>query len=55
MILSSLQRITSILNVESIDAAPVMTTGPVEAPVETITELLSVDNTVVEDQVMEEK
>ena len=55
MILSSLQRITSILNVESIDAAPVMTTGPVEAPVETITELLSVDNTGVEDQVIEEK
>jgi DNA-binding MarR family transcriptional regulator len=51
MILSSLQRITSILNVESIDAAPVMTTGPVEAPVETITELLSIDNTGVEDQV----
>lgn len=41
MILSSLQRITSILDVESIDAAPVLTTGPVEAPVEMITELLS--------------
>ena len=55
MILSSLQRITSILNVESIDAAPVMTTGPVEAPVETITELLSVDDKYAEDQVMDEK
>ncbi len=55
MILSSLQRITFILNVESIDAAPVMTTGPVEAPVETITELLSVDNKDAEDQVIEEK
>ena len=44
MILSSLQRITSILDVESIEAAPVLTTGPVEAPVETITELLSADN-----------
>lgn len=44
MILSSLQRITSILDVESIDAAPVLTTGPVEAPVEKITELLSADN-----------
>jgi len=43
MILSSLQRITSILDVESIEAAPIMTTGPVEAPVETITELLSTD------------
>ncbi len=41
MILSSLQRITSILHVESIDAAPVLTTGPVEAPAEMITELLS--------------
>ena len=55
MILSSLQRITSILNVESIDAAPVMTTGPVEAPVETITELLSVDNNDAVNQVVEEK
>jgi DNA-binding MarR family transcriptional regulator len=55
MILSSLQRITSILNVESIDAAPVMTTGPVEAPVETITELLSVENKDAEDQVRQEK
>ena len=55
MILSSLQRITSILNVESIDAAPVMTTGPVEAPVETITELLSLDNNDVEDYVGKDK
>ncbi len=55
MILSSLQRITSILNVESIDAAPVMTTGPVEAPVETITELLSLDIEDAEDQVVEKK
>lgn len=44
MILSSLQRITSILDVESIEAAPVLTTGPVEAPVEKITDLLSVDD-----------
>jgi DNA-binding MarR family transcriptional regulator len=55
MILSALQRITSILHVESIDAAPVMTTGPVEAPVETITELLSVDNEDAENQVIEKK
>ena len=55
MILSSLQRITSILNVESIDAAPVMTTGPVEAPVETITELLSVDNKDAVEQVGEKR
>ena len=40
MILSSLQRITSILSVESIDVAPVLTTGPVEAPAESITEFL---------------
>jgi DNA-binding MarR family transcriptional regulator len=51
MILSSLQRITSMLDVESIDAAPVLTTGPVEAPVETITELLAVDNKNTEGQV----
>ena len=55
MILSSLQRITSILNVETIDAAPVMTTGPVEAPVETITELLFVDNKDADDLLGEEK
>jgi len=55
LILSSLQRITSILNVESIDAAPVMTTGPVEAPVETITELLSVDSQDADNQVRREK
>jgi hypothetical protein len=55
MILSALQRITSILQVESIDAAPVMTTGPVEAPVETITELLSVDNKDAEGRVGEAK
>ncbi len=53
MILSSLQRVTSILNVESIDAAPVMTTGPVEAPAEMITELLSVDDSNAEDKVRE--
>ncbi len=41
MILSSLQRITSILDVESIEAAPVLTTGPIEAPAEKITELLT--------------
>ncbi len=51
MILSSLQRITSILDVESIDAAPVLTTGPVEAPVEKITELFSAADKNVEDQV----
>ena len=55
MILSSLQRITAILNVESIDAAPVMTTGPVEAPVETISELLSLDTKDVEDYVRKDK
>jgi len=55
MILSSLQRITSILDVESIEAAPVLTTGPIEAPVETINELLSADNKNKEDQVREEK
>lgn len=38
MILSSLQRITSILDVETMEAAPILTTGPVEAPVEKITE-----------------
>ncbi len=43
MILSSLQRITSILDVEAIDAAPVLTTGPVEAPVESIADLLTSD------------
>jgi hypothetical protein len=32
-----------------------MTTGPVEAPVETITELLSVENKDAEDQVRQEK
>lgn len=42
MILSSLQRITSMLDIDSIDAAPVLTTGPVEASVEVITELLAV-------------
>lgn len=50
MILSSLQRITSILDVESIEAAPVLTTGPVEAPVETITELLAPDENGSEDK-----
>lgn len=44
MILSSLQRITSILDVESIEAAPVLTTGPLEAAAEKITELLAADN-----------
>ena len=51
MILSSLQRITSILDVESIEAAPVLTTGPVEAPVEKITELLSAEDKNTENQV----
>ena len=55
MILSSLQRITTILNVESIVAAPVLTTGPVEAPAEKITELLSADNNDADNQVVEEK
>lgn len=55
MILSSLQRITSILDVELIEAAPVLTTGPVEAPVEKITELFSADNKGIEDKVKEEK
>jgi DNA-binding MarR family transcriptional regulator len=50
MILSSLQRITSILDVESIEAAPVLTTGPVEAPVETITELLAPDENGSDDK-----
>jgi DNA-binding MarR family transcriptional regulator len=50
MILSSLQRITSILDVESIEAAPVLTTGPVEAPVETITELLAPDENDSDDK-----
>jgi len=50
MILSALQRITSILDVESIDAAPVMTTGPVEAPVEKITELFSAADKNVADK-----
>jgi len=44
MILSALQRITSILDVESLEVAPVMTTGPVEAAAETITELLTPEN-----------
>jgi DNA-binding MarR family transcriptional regulator len=55
MILSSLQRITSILDVESIEAAPVLTTGPVEAPVETITELLASDDKNGEDTFREEQ
>jgi DNA-binding MarR family transcriptional regulator len=55
MILSSLQRITSILDVESIEAAPILTTGPIEAPVEKITELLSEDNKNTEDQGKKEK
>jgi DNA-binding MarR family transcriptional regulator len=55
MILSSLQRITSILDVESIEAAPVLTTGPIEAPVEKITELLASDNKNAEDQVKKKR
>lgn len=55
MILSSLQRITSILDVESIEAAPVLTTGPVEAPAEKITELLSADSKGAGDTVEERK
>jgi DNA-binding MarR family transcriptional regulator len=43
MILSSLQRITSMLSVESLDVAPVLTTGPVEASAEEITDLLLSD------------
>ena len=43
MILSSLHRITSILDVESIEAAPVLTTGPIEAPAEKISGLLTSD------------
>lgn len=43
MILSSLQRITSMLSVESLEVAPVLTTGPVEASAEEITDLLSSD------------
>jgi DNA-binding MarR family transcriptional regulator len=50
MILSSLQRITSILDVESIEAAPVLTTGPLEAPAEIITELLAPDINGTEDK-----
>ena len=44
MILSSLQRITSILAVDSLEVAPVLTTGPVEAAAEKITELLISDS-----------
>jgi len=43
MILSSLQRITSMLSVDSLEVAPVLTTGPVEASAEEITDLLSSD------------
>jgi len=50
MILSSLQRITFMLNVESIDAAPVLTTGPVEAAVEKITEFFSAEKKDAEDK-----
>jgi DNA-binding MarR family transcriptional regulator len=39
-ILSSLQRVSSILMAESIEAAPVLMTGPVEAPAEMVTNLL---------------
>lgn len=42
-ILSSLQRITSMLSVESLEVLPVLTTGPVEAPAEKITELFTSD------------
>lgn len=49
MILSSLQRITTILDVESIDAAPVLTTGPIEAAAEKITALLTSDKRDSED------
>ncbi len=43
MVLSSLQRVTSMLSVESIEVAPVLTTGPVEAHAESISEFLSKD------------
>ncbi|UCD35636.1 MAG: MarR family transcriptional regulator [Nitrospiraceae bacterium] len=44
MILSSLQRITAMLSVDSIEVAPVLTTGPVEAPAEKIRDLLDPDD-----------
>ena len=43
-ILSSLQRVSHILDAESIEAAPVLTTGPVEAPVEIVSEFLNANN-----------
>ena len=43
-ILSSLQRVAHILIAEPIEAAPVLTTGPVEASAEIISELLDSDN-----------
>ena len=53
MILSSLQRITSILEVESIEAAPVLTTGPIGASAEKISELLTSDKKNPEGNVKE--
>lgn len=43
MILSSLQRVTALLSVESLEVALVLMTGPIEAPAEKITELLTPD------------
>jgi DNA-binding MarR family transcriptional regulator len=43
MILSSIQRVTAMLSVEAIDVAPVLTTGPVEAPAESISDFLNKD------------
>ena len=54
MILSSLQRVTSILDVESIEAAPVLTTGPVEAPAEKVAELLAPDKNKTDDEIKTE-
>ncbi len=53
-ILSSLQRITSMLSVESLEVLPVLTTGPVEAPAEKITELLSFDVEDIQEKTDEE-
>lgn len=55
MILSSLQRITAMLSVESLEVAPVLTTGPVEAPVEKITQLLVSNNKYIHDRSDEDK
>ncbi len=53
-ILSSLQRITSMLAVESLEVLPVLTTGPVEAPAEKITELLTSDVEDIQEKTDEE-